>query len=261
MEATERISEVRKVIQADIFLEADRILYFAKERKVILRLFGGVGVWFSSPSAAKAQYARSYNDLDFVGLRKQSSDIENLFSDLGYRPKELFNKLQGDLRLMFLDDKNDRRIDIFLDKFVMCHEFDLRDRLALGERTIPLSDLLMTKLQIVEINNKDIMDATLLVLDNPLLEGKKPDSVGIDLSRIIGYTSGNWGVYKTLTTNVMKIVQILSKLPFSAEEKIVVLERLSRITNAIESAPKSLSWKMRAKVGERKRWYELPEST
>ncbi len=252
---------MQKMIQADIFLEADRILYFSRKREVILRLFGGVGVWFSSPSATKPQYARSYNDLDFVGLRKQSRDIENLFLDLGYRPKELFNKLQGDSRLMFLDDNNNRRIDIFLDKFVMCHEFDLRDRLALSERTIPLSDLLMTKLQIVEINKKDIMDVAILVLDNPLFESKNPGSLGIDLSRIISYTSADWGIYKTLTANIVKIVQILPELPFSAEEKNSVWERLSRITNAIESGPKSFSWKMRAKVGERKRWYELPEST
>lgn len=260
MEATGRISDVRKSIQADILSEADRIQYFAKERDVILRLFGGVGVWFSSPSATKPQYARSYNDLDFVGLRRQSREIERLFSDLGYSPKEVFNKLQGDSRLMFLDDKNGRRIDVFLDKFVMCHEFDLRDRLVLAERTIPLSDLLMTKLQIVEINKKDILDVTMLVLDNPLFEGKSPSSAGLDLSRITSYTSADWGIYKTLTMNVAKTVQILPELHLSDEERNVVLERLGRITNAIESAPKSFSWKMRAKIGERKRWYELPES-
>lgn len=261
MATTNEEARVHKLIQPDIFLEADRILYFAKERNIILRLFGGVGVWFNSPSAAKAQYVRPYNDLDFVGLRRQSKDIETLFTDLGYKPKELFNKLQGDTRLMFLDDRNNRRIDIFLDKFTMCHEFDLRDRLVLAERTIPTSDLLMTKLQIVEINKKDIMDAVLLVIDNPLVEGKSAVIGSVDVSRIVSFTSVDWGIYKTVKTNLEKIIQILPELSLSRQEENLASERLSRLVSVIESSPKSFAWKMRAKVGEKKRWYELPEST
>ena len=143
----------------------------------------------------------------------------------------------------------------------MCHEFDLRERLRLSERALPRSDLLITKLQIIEINKKDIMDAALLTLDTPLFEGNTTRAEEIEVSRIISYTSDDWGIYKTLTSNIEKMIQLLPELPFTKEEKDTICEKLSRLFSVIESSPKSFAWRMRAKVGERKRWYELPEST
>ena len=36
-------------------------------------------------------------------------------------------------------------------------------------------------------------------------------------------------------------------------------QRVDAVLERIEQAPKSRGWKLRARVGERKRWYELPE--
>jgi hypothetical protein len=44
---------------------------------------------------------------------------------------------------------------------------------------------------------------------------------------------------------------------FAAAE--VVVDRLSRLRSGFEEVPKSRGWKLRARVGDRKRWYELPE--
>ena len=246
--------------QTDVVLEAERLLHFSSERGVTLRLIGGLGVWFSSPSALKPTYARKYNDLDFVAHRKQSEKIQKFFVEMGYSPRELFNKLQGDQRLMFNDTKNERRVDIFLDSFVMCHRFDFKDRLELCEKTLSPSDLLLTKLQIFEINKKDITDAVTLVLDNPLSEDPRACQK-IQTKRVAEACSDDWGTYKTTTMNIEKIVHIVPELNIPEADTLAVKERLLSLRKSIEDIPKSFRWKMRARVGEKVKWYELPETT
>lgn len=254
LEVVKELKIDQELPQAEIFLEAEKILHSATERKVMLRLLGGVGVWFVAPSASRAGYARTYNDIDFVGLRKQSHKIEKLFSDLGYKPREMFNKLQGDTRLMFT---NERRIDIFLDKFVMCHEFDLKDRLELSERSLTPADLLLTKLQVVEITKKDILDTVALLVDLPISD--KPSV--IEKERILHFTSADWGIYKTISLNLEKIKTILPELALPENETSLILERIDELSKAIEGSPKTFGWKVRAKVGDKVKWYELPEPT
>ena len=256
LEIAEKLKTDQKHPQADIFIEAEKILHFAQQSKVTLRLLGGVGVWFIAPSASKLGYSRKYNDIDFVGLRKQSHKIEKLFVDLGYKPREMFNKLQGDTRLMFTNEKIGRRIDIFLDKFVMCHEFDLKERLQLLDKTLAPADLLLTKLQIVEINKKDILDVVALLADIPLSDKQNE----IDKKRIISFTSSDWGIYKTISQNLERTKGILPELGLPDEEKQQITEKLAELRKSIEEAPKTLGWKMRSKVGDKVKWYELPEA-
>ena len=256
LEIKDATRQDKQLSQSEIFLEAERILHFAKENKVILRLLGGVGVWFVAPSASRVGYARSYNDIDFIGLRKESQKIERLFTDMSYKPREMFNKLNGDARLMFTDEKSGRRIDIFLDKFVMCHKFDLKDRLHLSERSLTPADLLLTKLQIVEINKKDILDVVALLVDIPVSSNHSE----IQKERIIAFTSSDWGIYKTVSQNLEKTKLLLPELDLPDGESNQIMERLAHLKKAIEESPKSMSWKMRAKVGDKVKWYELPES-
>ncbi|MGI0090345.1 MAG: hypothetical protein ACREBS_01425 [Nitrososphaerales archaeon] len=260
-EITKEAEGRRKFTQADIFREADRILHFAKEQKIVLRLLGGVGIWFSSPTTSKPGYSREYNDLDFAGLRKQSRNIDNLFLELGYQPKGIFNKLQGDTRLKFFDEESGRRIDIFLDKFVMCHEFEFKDRLDLCERTLSPADLLLTKLQIIEINKKDIMDAIAMFVDHPLVEKTSEKGLGIEIDRITSYTSSDWGIYKTIAVNLDRILSLLGSVSIPEHDKQVAAERILQLRRIVEDAPKSFGWKMRAKIGDKVKWYELPEQT
>jgi len=257
LEVVKELKIDQKLPQAEVFLEAENILRSAAERNVILRLLGGVGVWFVAPSASKVGYARTYNDIDLIGLRKQSHKIEELFSDMGYKPREMFNKLQGDTRLMFTNGQNGRRIDIFLDKFAMCHEFNLKDRLELSEKSLPPADLLLTKLQVVEVTKKDILDAVALLVDLPISD--KPSE--IEKKRILYYTSADWGIYKTIKINLEKIKAILPELALPGNESSSILERIDELDKAIEGSPKTFGWKMRAKVGEKVKWYELPEPT
>lgn len=237
--------------------EAGRILHAAEAKGVTLRLIGGVAVGTTCPSAVKPPLSRRYVDIDVVGHRKESAKISQLFKELGYTPRERFNAFQI-TRLIFNDLGNARRVDVFLDVFEMCHKFNFKNRIDLETRTLPIADLLSTKLQIVEINEKDMKDITAMLLDHDLTAGDAHDKINV--SQIARLCAEDWGVYKTFTTNLAKVPDFANTVGLGEEARKRVLEQAENLTKAIEDAPKSMGWKMRAAVGERKRWYELPEA-
>ncbi len=244
-------------MHSDIEKEARRILEAAEAKGIVLRLLGGLAVKLSSPSASHRALTRKYPDIDFAGYRKQGRTIKELFVELGYEPNQRFNALHGDKRLLFYDNKNGRQVDIFLDVFEMCHKFDFKGRLDLVKQTIPIADLLITKLQIVQINEKDVRDIFCIVKDHELVGGGS--SQGIDVDHIIKLCSEDWGLYKTVTTNLNKLLLFVDDYEFSSADKALIRGCIRKILDLIEKAPKSTRWKMRATVGEKVRWYELPE--
>lgn len=237
---------------ADIKEEAVRIIEAAQSESVLLRLLGGLAIYLQCPSThTDERLSRSYGDMDFVTLGKWSAKTKTLFTKLGYTGNKTFNALHGHQRLLFYDEKHERHIDIFIDRMQMCHNLDFRSRLQVGKSTISLSDLLITKLQIVEINEKDIKDTIALFVDHEV-SGSEQD---INASYIANLTSNDWGLYKTLTVNLNKLRAFAVQDNFPA----FVTERVDSLTTAIESSSKSMGWKARSLVGERVRWYELPE--
>ncbi len=238
--------------------EAKRIIEAAQQRKITLRLFGGVSFFFRCPSAKHRSLQRNYVDVDFMGHAKQSKEIKQLFVELGYVPRDRFNAMQGYRRLIFNDVGHQRRVDIFLDVFEMCHKFNFKDRLEIDQYTISLADMLATKLQIVEINQKDLKDIVSMFSDHDVSNGDVPEAVnGAYLAKLCG---GEWGLYKTLTMNLDKVLKVVNEFELSDPEKALVTERVNKLRKMIEDAPKSMGWKMRARVGERVQWYELPEA-
>jgi hypothetical protein len=247
-------------MQSVISDEAKRILDEAKERGIILRLFGGVAVKYHCPSATHRSLQRSYPDLDFFGRGKQGRQIRKLFTDLGYEPNQRFNALHGATRLIFEDEKNQRVVDLFLDVFRMCHTLHLGDRLALDDYTIPISDLLLTKLQVVEINEKDIRDLLAILKDHDaahqIASGEREV---IDAGYIANLCADDWGLCKTISLTLRKLLTFLPKYELEPEAKQILETRINKLLHAIEAVPKSFKWKLRDKVGEKKRWYDLPE--
>ena len=247
-------------MQSAISDEAKRILDEAKQRGIILRLFGGVAVKYHCPSATHRSLQRSYPDLDFFGRGKQGREIRKLFLDLGYEPNQRFNALHGATRLIFEDGKNQRVVDIFLDVFRMCHILHLGDRLTLNDYTIPISDLLLTKLQVVETNEKDIRDLIAILKDHDVIDHiASGDKEVIDTGYIASLCADDWGLCKTISLTLKKLLTFLPKYELEPEAKQILEARITKILNAIDTVPKSLRWKLRDKVGERKRWYDLPE--
>jgi hypothetical protein len=245
------------VTESDILKEADRIIATAQSEGITLRLLGGTAIGFRCPSAKRPSVSRKYPDIDLVGFKKQSRQMREFFPKLGYSPNDMFNALRGGSRLMFFDLPNERRVDIFLDQFDMCHKIDLKDRLALDPLTIPMADLLATKLQIFKTNEKDFKDIIAMLLDHEVTDSDKLDA--INGARLAELCANDWGIYKTFTIVLDKTAAMVDKFDLTPKDKQIVKERLERIRQMIENKPKTMNWKMRAKLGEKKTWYMLPD--
>jgi hypothetical protein len=238
--------------------EARRLLQEAvSERRVVLKLIGGVAVSIRCPSAGLPNLRRNYADMDFVGHEKQSRAINEFFVQMGYQPRRRFNAMMGGRRLIFNDLANQRRVDIFLDVFEMCHRLNLAERIDVDPMTLPLADLLATKLQIVEINDKDFKDLTAIFLDHDLGQSDGETINGPYIARLC---SNDWGIQRTFTTNLSKLQVAVDGYGLTGSEVETVRARVRKLIDLIGREPKSFAWKMRARVGERVRWYELPEA-
>jgi len=237
--------------------EAKRIVEEGAKSGIVLRLLGGLAVKYYCPSASHCTLSREYPDMDLMGLSDQSRKMQELFVNLGYTADEVFNMMQGDLRLLFLDSR-DRHVDIFLDIFDMCHKFDFRDRLALTDFAISISDLLITKLQIAELNEKDVKDILSILLDNQI--GHNDSAKTINAKYIADLCSHEWGVYKTFTITLNSVLSSMNKYGLGPENEKAVRSRINELLVEIESKPKSARWKIRARLGEKKAWYALPEN-
>jgi len=243
--------------ESDILKEANRIISTAADNGISLRLLGGTAIGFRCPSAKRPSVSRKYPDIDLVGFRKQSRQIRELFLKLGYSPNEVFNALRSATRLMFFDLPNQRRVDLFLDYFEMCHKIDLRDRLTLEPLTLTMADLLATKLQIFKTNEKDFKDITAMLLDHEIADSDKLDA--INGKRLGELCSKDWGIYKTFTLVLDKTAAMLERFELTPADKELVRGRMKRISDMIEQEPKSMGWKARARVGEKVPWYKLPD--
>jgi len=237
----------------DPIAEAERVALAAKRAGVGIRLLGGAGINLHSPSAGKPPLKRKYGDLDYAIAKRDRQGVLKLFPALGYEANERFNLMQGDRRLYFFDATHGRQVDIFIDWFKMSHVIDLRDRLDCEGPCASPSDLLLSKLQIFEVNQKDLVDLTALLLDHKVATN---DDDAIDPQYVARVAAADWGMYRTLQQNVQKLRQAIEELDVDRD---VVRGRLDEIWKAVEAQPKSLKWKVRAQVGERMPWYELPE--
>ncbi len=215
---------------------------------------------YHCPSASHRELQRNYPDLDFFGTKKQGRLIKKLFTDLGYQPNQRFNALHGDTRLIFDDSDNQRSVDVFLDIFRMCHVLPIGKRLALDDYTIPITDLLLTKLQIVEANEKDIRDLIAILQDHDVESSHS--QVGkevIDAEHVAELCSNDWGFQKTITLTLRKIPAFLSRYHLDPAAEQLVEVRIGKLLKVIQEGPKTLKWKLRDAIGEKKRWYDLPE--
>ncbi len=240
----------------DIQQEALRIVEAGTAQGMTLRLLGGLAIRLQCASAAHGTLARTYPDIDLATLPRQGQDAERLLSQLGYTPNKGFNLLNGDSRLLFYDETHGRQVDVFVGTFAMCHRLALGERLMLEPLTLPLAELLLTKLQIVKINEKDLRDVTALLLDHLLAT---TDEEAINVARIAELCGKDWGWWKTMNINLHKLRSFVLTQDLGNDAKHTVTTRIDELLVALDDAPKSLKWKTRAAIGERLPWYDLPE--
>jgi hypothetical protein len=243
---------------ADIAAEARQVLDGCAAQKVSARLIGGLAVAFHQHLTTPAVLQRSYGDIDIVIGRKEGRPAKTALLELGYVPNDGFNALHGDRRLLFYDTVNGRQLDVFIGTFSMCHTLDLSGRLRWLPDTLCIADLILTKLQIVQINAKDIVDAAQLLRNHDLSRGDEAGRDQLSLDRLCAVTSSDWGWFTTLSDNLAKLVAFASDA-LAGPDQTAVVERAHAIQQAIDQAGKSLRWKARARIGRHSPWYELPE--
>ncbi len=242
-------------IESDIEQEARRIIAAGEAQGLRLRLLGGLAIRLHAPSATREPLVRAGADIDLV-TDARSHTVERLLSGLGYLPDREFNLLHGATRLLFHAARQARRVDVFVGRFEMCHRLPITARLALEPLTLPLAELLLTKLQIVQLNAKDLRDIAALLLDHPVADG---DAETINALYIARLCASDWGLWRTVTGNLDTVRTFVAASGLDAAARALLDERIAALRAAIDAAPKSFKWKSRAVIGERARWYELPE--
>jgi hypothetical protein len=243
-------------ILSDMVDEAVRVAEEAEREDVELRLLGGVAIKVRAPDGLQPAFEREYADLDWIAPKGKSSRTQKFFESLGYAPQTRFNALYGRERLLYFDEEHDRQVDVLLGTFRMSHEIPFGKRMTLEPITVPLAELLLTKLQIIELNEKDVRDALALLHDHPVGE---EDGDSVNAAHIASLCSSDWGLWRTFTANLEALEGHLERYDLADEGKERITERIGALLERIEEEPKSFGWKMRAKIGDRKRWYELPE--
>ena len=238
--------------------EMHRIVSEAQKQDIFLRLIGGLAIKVHSPNASHRALEREYPDIDFVTDKAGAKKLTDFLPAMGYTPNKTFNTLSGDRRQLYYDEPRGRQIDVFIGDFEMCHKLPLADRLHVEPLTIPLAELFLSKAQVVQLNRKDVLDLLAILLDH---EVGPRDEETINTQVIADLCAKDWGLYTTISITNQKLTDVLygGDVELDEGQKKTVEKRLVTIQEAMDVAPKGLTWKARAKVGTRVRWFEEVE--
>jgi hypothetical protein len=243
---------------ADPVLEARRVLDAAAGSGVPLRAIGGIAIRLRANGDIPSELAREYADIDLVTTKGRSAPVSGLLAGLGYTAQQRFNALHGSRRMIFVDIPNDRKVDVFVGAFEMCHAVPVTARLEVDSLTIPAAELLLTKLQVIQLNRKDVSDTLALLLIEPV---RDDDDDGINAGVLAQLCAADWGLWRTCKQNLGRIAAAADTFGLVPEAVTDVRNRIDSLWARIEAEPKSSRWRLRDRIGDRKRWYEEPEET
>jgi hypothetical protein len=249
-----------QAVADDPLPEALALAQAAEKAGVGLKLLGGLAVRVLTPNLPPR--LRAGQDMDFACLSKGRKATAAFLEDNGCQPDRRFNNLNGDRQMYFVAPSG-RPIDVMVDRLTMCHVLDFRPGYGRLPFTLDAVDILLSKLQIIELNEKDARDIFQLLAGLPVgpAGSAQSNEVTLDTERFGQLLAADWGWWRTVTAN-------LDKLPGLAAEKPELvpqaaphdpLGHAARLSEHAARVPKGMKWKLRANVGDRVRWYELPE--
>ncbi len=242
--------------EPDVLLRtADTIMNESKKRNLTLRLLGALAFYKHCPqfNYFQIESKRIFTDIDFMSYIEQKRDIEKMFLDLGYIDDKRIQTVPGVKRSIFFSADNSLHSDIFYDVLEFSHAIGFKGRLEIDYPTISLVDLFLEKMQIFQINKKDIIDTIMLLCEHAV---GSTDNEEINIDYLSKTCKSDWGLWKTLTANLDKIDRLLDKYNFlSTDHKRIVRERLHCIKQRIDDEPATIGWKLRSRIGERVKWY------
>ena len=245
--------------------EGRRAVDSARGRGVVLRLLGGFAV--HEHCSGMAACRRDHLDLDFAALRRQTQSVTEVFEELGYEERIHVRLATQTRQAQFVREcvhggavapraHGEDHVDVFFDRFKLDHSVDLRDRLALHPYAVPLTDALVTKLQMHAPEPRDIRDALLLLAAAGAECGGAGD---VDPAYVGRLCAGDWGLFYDIALSLQRCARALDEAGLSPEERDRAAGHLARLTGAIDAAPKPLAWRLRARVGTRRRWWDVVE--
>lgn len=240
----------------EFIAEAKKIIAQTDQKGAPLRLIGALAFHLhcSEYNYIHKEWGRIFTDTDFVAKSEHQKQIIEAYAELGYRDDEMITTLYGRDRLVFDNPETGMHSDIFFDKLDFCHVLELRDRLDIDDLTIPLAELFLEKMQIYQINEKDIVDTMMLLVEHPVGES---DNETINAPVIAKVLAGEWGFWRTVTGNMDKLLDLNMKTDlFKAGEKELIEKRIQEIHAYTDREPKPLAWKMRSKIGDKVKWYK-----
>jgi hypothetical protein len=250
-----------EIIPSEVFItESARIVDEAEKQGLILRIMGALAIRHHTMEFSELHKnldrlgKQEFTDIDFISYRKCANPLERFFTGIGYPPNR-GAKLMGVVWTSrhIYDAPKGFHVDVFYDKLEFSHTLDFKGRLELDRPTIPLPDLLLEKMQIAKISEKDIKDTIVLLRAHNV---SSSDREAIDADYIARILAKDWGLYYTVTSNLNKMRELMTTYDsLTDEHRKDVNTKLDALLARIEEEPKSTGWKMRARVGTKKKWY------
>lgn len=236
--------------------ELKTILKASDDAGILMRVIGSLAFQMHCPQFGYLQAAmgRAYTDIDFGAYNKQNKQITEMMTKMGYvENREVFIASEGE-RAIFDKPGTGLHVDVFYEKLDFCHAIYWKDRLEVDSPTIPLTELLLEKMQIVQINEKDIIDTIMLLLEHPLGEMDK-ETINIKLAAEL--CAKEWGLWRTTTMNLDKVKQLAQHYTqLTDEQKNKVTSQVDATLKRLNDEPKPLAWRIRDRVGDRVKWYK-----
>jgi hypothetical protein len=240
---------------ADPVAEARQLISRAAEQGLVMRALGGVAVFLQS-GGGQPRIVRRVKDIDLAVARGDGKAASRVLAGAAYVADEMFNALRGSRRLLYHDPHNGRHVDVFVGEFAMCHELPLTARLGRDPLTVPREELLLSKLQVVELTGNDQTDIYNLLYHHDVGEH---DGAGISSPFIAALCARDWGLWRTCQLNIGRSLDNLAGSGLDAAEQKVVAGRLESLRGRVNAEPKSRRWRIRNQVGDKVRWYAEPE--
>ena len=241
----------------DAYTAAIQTVEAARRDGVPLKLLGGQAIRYLTPDFPPRR--RGDQDIDFASVAGASRPVTELLTGLGFEGDRRFNNLHGHRQLYFRSPEG-IPVDVIMNRLNMCHVLEFSGRIDRLPMTLDVSDLLLSKLQVVRQTEKDVHDIVYLLAAHQVRAGDQPGTIG--LARFAEVLAGDWGGWRTTIGNLDRVVELvrgeLARLvPAGAPHDPV--EQAIALRCYADTMPKRLKWKLRARVGELAQWYELPE--
>lgn len=240
--------------------EALEVIADAEAAGVTLRMVGSAALRLHcpAPGALMDELNRPAKDIDFVVRAEHRKGMRRVLEARGYQvDRDLLVAMEG-ARYTFHHDVGGYDVDVFVQRLNFCHSIEVRDRLDRHPHTIPIEELLLSKLQVIEPTVTDFIDVAVLLATHPVASAA-PGPESVDAGHIARLLARDWGFHHTATRNLTRLRERLEHgvpLPRGRAEHAAAADGAGSLLAEIERCPKTLAWRLRDRIGERKQWWQ-----